>query len=166
MANKLVNVGALRGPHGLKGLVKAKIDLDDPDLLISAGPVQTADGASLTVRRWSQAGQGMLALEIDGVATVEAAEALKGALIFLERARFPQLRGEIYLDEVAGRDVVGPGGMTLGRVTGILDLPAGPAFEIACADGRVALVPVHPEFVDVSDDGVRLTELGVAVVAL
>lgn len=160
----LVNVGALKGPHGLKGQVKAKITLDDPDLLVEAGPLLLDDGTELTVTGWMAVGQGLLALTLNGVDSVGAAIKLRGP-VFLRRGNFPALDDEIYLDEVVGQDVVGPDGTVVGRVRGIADLPAGPALEIERPDAKPVLVPAQPDFVLLGDE-IVLTELGTALLSL
>lgn len=157
----LVGVGALKGPHGLKGMVKANIKLDDFDLLVDAGPLLTKDGRALKVTKWQAVGQGLLALAIEGVTSVEGAEALRGLAVHLERGNFPELDGEVFIDELVGRDVVGPDGKVMGKVQGVTDLPAGPAVEVLVGVD-VKVLPLVPDFVEIGET-LALTELGVAV---
>ncbi|TKW61855.1 MAG: 16S rRNA processing protein RimM [Blastochloris viridis] len=164
MAEKLIKVGALKGPHGLKGMVKAKIGLDDYDLLVEAGPLLTDDGRALKVLRWNAVGQGLVALAIDGVTTVEQAEALRNISVSLDRERFPEDEDEVYLDSLAGAQVVGPDGAVLGTVKGPVELPAGPALEVLVGDD-IKILPLVEEFCLLGDD-VELTELGVAVLSI
>ncbi len=160
-AVKLISVGSLRGPHGLKGMVKAKVGLDDYDLLIDAGPLQTKDGRTFKVTRWQQVGQGMLALTIEGVTSIDAAETLKGVEVFLDRNQWPEDEDEVYLDELVGADVIGPDGSVIGTVKGTVELPAGPALEVEM-DGVVKVLPLEEGFLQIGD-AIELTELGLAV---
>ncbi len=164
VAEKRIKVGALKGPHGLKGMVKAKIGLDDYDLLIDAGPLLTDDGRELTVTRWNAVGQGLVALTIDGVTTVEQAEQLRNMSVSLDRERFPEDEDAVYLDSLAGANVVGPDGAVIGVVKGPIELPAGPALEVLVGDD-IKILPLVEEFVMIGDD-VELTELGVAVISV
>lgn len=164
MAEKLISVGSLRGPHGLKGMVKAKVGLDDYDLLIEAGPLQTADGRTFKVTRWQQVGQGMLALTIEGVTTIETAETLKGIEVFLDRNRWPEDEDEVYLDELVGAEVVGPDGAVVGVVKATVELPAGPALEVDM-DGVVKVLPLEPAFLQIGE-AIEVTELGLAVLQI
>ncbi len=164
MAEKLIKVGALKGPHGLKGMVKAKIGLDDYDLLVEAGPLLTDDGRELTVTRWNAVGQGLVALTIDGVTTVEQAEQLRNIGVSLDRERFPEDEEEVYLDSLVGANVVGPEGEVIGTVKGPIELPAGPALEVHVGDA-IKILPLVEEFVMIGDD-VELTELGLAVISV
>lgn len=164
VAEKLISVGALRGPHGLKGMVKAKIGLDDYELLKEAGPLLTKDGRTLKVVKWQMAGQGLVALQIEGVSTMDAAEALKGVEVFLDRNLWPEDEDEVFLDSLVGQDVTGPDGAVVGSVKGYVELPAGPALEIL-VNGVTKVMPCEAEFLDLGD-GVVLTDLGVAVLAV
>lgn len=160
---KLVKVGALKGPHGLKGLVKAKITLDDVDLVRSAGPMVLEDGRTFVVEEIATAGQGLFALKLAGVETIEQAEKV-GGLMYLDRAKWPEDEGEVYLDALVGREVVGPEGEVVGVVAQIVNLPAGAALEVEVG-GKKKLVPVVEDFVAVGDE-IRLTALGLAVLAV
>jgi 16S rRNA processing protein RimM len=145
-------------------MVKAKVGLDDHDLLIEAGPLMAKDGRSFKVVKWQAVGQGLLALQIEGVTTVEAAEALKGTEILLDRSRWPEDEDAVYLDSLVGQDLLGPDGAFMGTVKGTVELPAGPALEIIMGDA-VKVLPLVEEFVELGD-ALRLTELGLAVLAI
>lgn len=164
-AVKLISVGSLRGPHGLKGMVKAKVGLEDANLLVEAGPLLTQDGRSFKVTKWQAVGQGLLALQIEGVTTPEAAEALKGTTVYLDRTRWPEDEDSVYLDALVGLTVLGPDDAVVGTVKGTVELPAGPAVDIAMGDA-VKVLPLEEAFVTLDDDGLYLTELGLAVLSI
>lgn len=163
-AVKLVSVGSLRGPHGLKGMVKAKIGLDDYDLLIEAGPLVTKDGRTFEVTQWQAVGQGMVALTIKGVTSIDTAETLKGIEVFLDRNRWPEDEDEIFLDELVGAEVVGPDGAVVGIVKSTVELPAGVALEVEM-NGKVKVLPLEAAFLQIGE-AVELTELGLAVLSV
>lgn len=160
-AEKLVFVGALKGPHGLKGLVKANIKLDDYDLLVRAGPLVTKEGRELKVTKWQTAGQGLLSLTIAGITSIEQAEGLHGLAVYLERERFPEIEDEVYLDELVGEPVLDLDGKSLGVVKAIVDLPGGPALEVDMVDG-VKVLPIVEEFVEIGET-LQVTELGLEI---
>lgn len=154
MTRDLVCVGALKGPHGVKGLVRAKITLENPDLLKAGGgfwvaataeavPPEDAHVGPLKVRRWQAAGQGLLALQIDGVDHMKAAEALPRGLMWVDASGWPRPKGAMWLRDCVGLPVT-HGATELGRVTDTLDLPAGPAVLVADASGASRIVPLDP----------------------
>ncbi|NBX86317.1 MAG: 16S rRNA processing protein RimM [Proteobacteria bacterium] len=156
-AQDWVTVGALRGPHGLRGMVKAKIGLDDPDMLLS-GPVVAEDGRQWRVKKWQQVGQGLLALQLEGVASIEAAEGLRGIAIKMDRSGWAVDEGEVFVAALVGMVVRDAVGDEVGRVVAVTELPAGPAVEIE-VNGKRGLVPVAVEFMAVAES-ITLTELG------
>lgn len=167
-AGKLIHVGALKGPHGLKGQVKANIKLDDFDLLIEAGPLLTDGERTFKVLKWNPVGQGLLALTLDGVTSIEQAEKLRGILVYLDRSKWPEDEDAVYLDSLIGSDVTGPDGVVAGVVRAVVELPAGPALEVTMMlkEGtEIKVLPLVEEFVELGD-GVVLTELGVAILAI
>lgn len=170
MTRDLVCVGALKGPHGVKGLVKAKVTLENPDLLKTGGgfwvalsadavPPEDSHVAPLKVRRWQAAGQGLLALQIDGVDHMKAAEALPHGLMWADSTHWPRRAGEVFLRDCVGLPVL-HGTTALGRVTDTLDLPAGPAVLVADADGTNRIVPLDPACASLEDGQIVVTELG------
>lgn len=165
--DQLVHVGALRGPHGLKGMVKAKLTLDDPQLAVSGGPLYAADGREFKVVKVQQAGQGLLALTIDGVGTPEQAEALKGVAVYLDRAHWPEDPVAVYLADIAGAEVVDEAGTVLGVAGKSIELPAGPALEVVRgSDGKTVILPLDEAFVAALGERVEVTGLGAQALAL
>lgn len=148
------------GPHGLKGMVKAKLGLDDVQMVKEAGPLLTEDGRQWVVKQVAMAGKGLWALKLEGVDTVEGAEALRGTAVFLDRGAWPEDEDEVYLADYIGKDAHDLHGAAVGVVKGIVELPAGPALDIG---GK--LVPVNEVFVLLGDE-VVLTDLGLDLLAV
>lgn len=167
LATELVHVGALKGPHGLKGLVKAHIALDDPELLLDGGPIVAENGRSWRVLKWQAVGQGLLALKLDGVDSIEQAETLRGIKIFMDPAAWPEADDdEVYVRDLVGVRVCDDLGSVLGVVLSVQELPAGSALLIECAsDGKQRLVPIVDEYMTVGEQ-IILTEMGVLLLAL
>jgi ribosomal 30S subunit maturation factor RimM len=172
MTRDLVCVGALKGPHGVKGLVKAKITLENPDLLKTGGGfwvAATAEAvpmdAPLKVRRWQAAGQGLLALQIDGVDHMKAAEALPRGLMWVDASGWPRPKNAIWLRACVGLPVTHNADV-LGHVTDTLDLPAGPAVLVADAAGVGRIVPLDPACASLEEGQIVVTELGAALLKI
>ena len=85
----------------------------------------------------------MLAAQIAGVATREAAEALTGAEIYARRDQLPPpAEDEFYYDDLVGLKAETRLGVALGRVMGLRNFGAGDILEIAPeAGGETLLLP-------------------------
>ena len=174
-----VEVGRIVGAWGIKGGLRVQPFSRDPQALFSARHwfLRPADGpqasvrppgaaplpALLTVTHSKVQGDAVVATARE-VADRNAAEALKGARIFLPRASFPAAaEGEYYWVDLLGLDVVNREGHALGTVVDLLD--TGPhsvlrlrrpdAVEGAPADQAERLIPFVAAFVDQVDLAAR-----------
>jgi len=158
-ARRPVVLGRVGGPFGVRGWVKVQ-SYTDPVEGIARFPVwELYRGSSLGRRgllEWKRAGSGV-AVWLEGVDTREAAQALNGAEVRVERAELPPTApGEYYWHDLMGLDAFAPGGEPLGRVAGVLDLPAHPVLVLE--GERERLVPLVAErLVAVDIDAGRLT---------
>ncbi|MBU0915128.1 MULTISPECIES: ribosome maturation factor RimM [Aquabacterium] len=117
----------------------------------AAGAVTSAGAAKLARPRFLQVKtareQGdVVVVTADDLVDRNAAEALKGARVFVSRSAFPTPdEGEFYWVDLIGLDVRNPQGESLGRVIDLLD--TGPQSVLRCehegADGKPAerLIP-------------------------
>lgn len=138
-----VCVGVVTGAHGLKGLVRVKPFTETPEGVAAYGPVESEDGE----RRYELAvanrtGKGQVLVRIDGVATREAADALKGERFYVGRDRLPPPdEDEYYHADLIGLRADLPDGTVLGTVRAIYAFGAGDVVEIADPDGKLLTAP-------------------------
>ena len=160
----LIRVATLLAPHGVRGEVKAAPEADDPHHLATLGEAfvgasaDTARPVRIAKIRVSTSRHGhTLFVLVDGIASPEAAERLRGLGLFARRADLPLADDEYFLDDATGFDVVDEAGAPIGTIREILELPGGPTLVVA-RDGRPdALVPDVPAFVVALDlDAKRL----------
>jgi 16S rRNA processing protein RimM len=141
-----VVLGRIGAPFGVQGWLKVQ-SFTDPLEGIAAYPTwELHRGSSLgrkAVLEWKRAGSGV-AVRLEGVDSREAAQALTGAEVRVGRAELPPTApGEYYWHDLIGLDAYSPEGVPLGRVAGILDMPAHPVLLLE--GDRERLVPLVPE---------------------
>ena len=141
-----VVLGRIGAPFGVQGWVKVQ-SYTDPLEGITGYPVwELHRGVSLSrkaVLDWKRAGPGV-AVRLGGVETREAAQALTGAEVRVERADLPPTApGEYYWHDLVGLDAYSLEGVPLGRVAGVLDMPAHPVLVLE--GDRERLVPLVRE---------------------
>ena len=141
-----VVLGRIGAPFGVQGWVKVQ-SYTDPLEGITGYPVwELHRGASLgrkAVLDWKRAGPGV-AVRLEGVETREAAQGLTGAEVRVERADLPPTApGEYYWHDLVGLDAYSLEGVPLGRVAGVLDMPAHPVLVLE--GDRERLVPLVRE---------------------
>lgn len=139
-------LGAIAGAHGVRGEVRIKAFTESPDGVAAYGPVETEDGRRFAIRVTKPV-KGGVAARLEGVATREAAEAMKGQRLYVPRARLgeptPDEDGEEawYHADLIGCVVVGEDGTEIGTVQAVHDFGAGDLLDVTRAGGKSLLVP-------------------------
>ncbi len=122
-------------------------------LKLSSGTTQ-----QFGVERLQAAGKYLL-VKLQGVDDRDAALALRGAVVLVERAELPQLGAdEAYLVDLVGVQVFAPDGL-VGEVVDISVNPSVDSLQIRCPDGRLVEQPLLPGFVVAIDVAAKRVEL-------
>lgn len=138
-----VCVGQFTGAHGVRGQVKLRSFTGDPEAVVSYGPLSDEEGRRrFRVSLTGTAKDAFLA-RVEGVATREAAEALTGLRLYVDRAALPDTDDE---DEFYHADLIGlraelADGTIFGTVKAVFDFGAGDMLEIRTVTGALDLLP-------------------------
>ncbi|MEM7424748.1 MAG: ribosome maturation factor RimM [Pseudomonadota bacterium] len=142
MTGRLLCVGVITGAHGIRGEVRIKTFTEEPGAVASYGPLRNKPGdRSFEITRHRiQKGQVIAALE--GIRDRNAAEALKGTELYLDRQALPDLddEEEFYHADLIGLEARLADGSVFGRVAALQDFGAGDVVEIAPAGGGSTLL--------------------------
>lgn len=126
-----VCVGAVAGAFGVKGEVRLKSFCADPEAIATYGPLSSEDGSTSWEVRLTRPVKNGFAARLTGVATKDAADALRGMRLFAPRDRLPDLPDdEYYHADLINLVVQDSGGVELGRVRAVLNHGAGDLLEI------------------------------------
>jgi 16S rRNA processing protein RimM len=141
-----VVLGRIGAPFGVQGWLKVRSYTDPVEGIVHYPVWELTRGGTLgrrAVLDWKRAGAGV-AVRLEGIETREAAQALTGAEVCVERSELPPTApGEYYWHDLIGLDAYGLQGEPLGRVAGILELPAHPVLLLE--GDRERLVPLVKE---------------------
>lgn len=163
-----VEVGRVLGAWGVKGGIKVKAFAADPQALFSTkrwylrppeSPRPLAAGvampALLRVVQAREQGDAVVAT-VQELNDRDAAEALKGARVFVPRTSFPTpSEGEYYWVDLIGMTVATRGGAAVGTVVGLIE--TGPHCVLRIQPGDSAADEVLIPFVGAYVDGVDQT---------
>lgn len=162
-SGKLLLMGAILGAHGVKGEVKVKSFAARPSDIAAYGPLSDAKEQrrfALSVVGTSDATRGILIARIAGVTDRDAAEALKGAELYVARDRLPHLTDsdEFYFADLVGLLAVDRDGKPYGRIVSVDNYGAGDLLLVAPeepsgvgGDRDSFVVPFTKAFVPVVD---------------
>jgi 16S rRNA processing protein RimM len=159
-----VEVGRISDAWGVKGWIRVQPFAKDPQALFASkrwylrppaprpGPALRPSGPLPQMLRIAQAreqGDDIVAAVHD-IADRSAAEALRGARIFVPRSSFPSAgEGEFYWIDLIGLQVLNRDGVTLGTVRGLIDNGAQSVLQVSPAEGEAdRLIPFVDAYVD------------------
>ena len=161
-----LEVGRIGEAWGLKGGFHVLPYADPPEALLAASRwhLKPAEGArrpgsaaalpgTLDIASVRASGDGLIASSPE-VPDRTAAEALRGARIFVARSQFPQTaEDEFYWADLIGLAVVNREGLALGGVTGLIDTGPHSVLRIQppAADADEVLIPFVSAYVDSVD---------------
>jgi 16S rRNA processing protein RimM len=134
--SKDVLLAAVIGAQGLKGEVKAKLFTHAPDALPRYGVLHTGDGRKLKITAFRSAKEGEAVIAFEGIADRNAADALKGVQLFVDRAALPETEeDEFYHADLIGLEARDSEGRVLGKVVALHNFGASDVIELVRPDG-------------------------------
>ena len=148
MTTDHLSVGAIAGPHGVRGQFKVKLFAETPAALEQYGALQIDDGRALKLSVKSVNSKGLVIVSAVGVTSREAAEALRGMSLSTSRASLPDLaEDELYHADLLGAAVFHEDGTNLGEVVALYNFGAGEIIEVKPASGTSLMLPFAGESV-------------------
>jgi 16S rRNA processing protein RimM len=153
---KRILLGRIAGAHGIRGEVLIKTFTERPEDIAAYGPLDDGFGRSLKVAVVRVTPKGVIA-RVASAGDRTAAEALKGAALYIDRDRLPApADGEFYYADLIGLAAVDPEGGMIGEVIAVHNHGAGDILEVRLADtGKTELVAFTDAFVPEVDLAAR-----------
>ncbi|AKF06806.1 ribosome maturation factor RimM [Sandaracinus amylolyticus] len=157
-SDDLVVLGAITRPHGVRGEVRVhRFNPDSPLLLeLERVVVRAKSGDREHAVLGSKRSGDADVLRLEGVTTVEQAEALRGAEIAARRAWMPEPdEDEVYHVDLIGLRVI-EDGVELGVVDEVLAYPSVDCLRVPTARGVIEIPLIEPYVIDVDVEGGRI----------
>ena len=147
-----VLLGIIGAAHGVKGEVRIRSYTADPVDIRAYGALTSADGRRFEILAARMA-KDVVVARLKGVANRDAAEALNGIELFVDRSLLPEPEDE---DEFLHADLIGlraeaADGTLIGKVTALHNFGGGDTIEIHPQRGPSLLLPFTKLVVPVID---------------
>lgn len=152
-----IEAGKIVNTHGVAGEVKIEVWLDSPQFL-RRFPRVFVNGAEKKLLS-GRAQKSFLIAKLEGVDDVNAAMALKGRTITVDRNDVRLPRGTFFVQDILGASVVDENGAEIGKLTDVLERPAHNIYVVQGEQEH--LIPAVPAFILKTD-----AEAGVITVHL
>ena len=138
-----IEAGRIVNTHGVAGEVKIEVWLDSPQFLKSFKRcfIDRREVKLLSAR----VHKGFLIVKLEGVEDVNAAMALKGRTVFIDRADARLPKGAFFLQDIIGAAVVDESGSEIGKLVDVMETPASNVYVVK--GEREHLIPAVPEFI-------------------
>lgn len=146
--DRKILVGVILGAHGVRGDVRVRSFTSDPKSLFKFKAVTDESGKRVVALKHKGAAKGDFIVSLADVKDKDAADALRGTKLFVERAALPKTRKREYYEvDLVGIKVLTVEGKTLGEVQALHDYGAGPFLEINPSKGQSFMLPFNDVFV-------------------
>jgi 16S rRNA processing protein RimM len=146
----LVAFGRIVGTHGLRGALRVRLENPDSGTLDSVKRLFVDRAGTIVeyrVRSFARAGAGSLKMELEGIDTIEDAQAMRGFELSVAGEDLPALAAnEFYYFQVIGLRIETTEGRSLGRIEEVFFNGAHDVWVVK-DEGREILVPVIEDVV-------------------
>ncbi|HYC03664.1 MAG TPA: ribosome maturation factor RimM [Azospirillaceae bacterium] len=137
-----VCVGQFVGAHGVHGRAKLKSFTEVPEALFEYGPLTDEKGGRTFAVKLTGMGKDHFLVEVEGLKGREAADALKGTRVYVDRSALPATdEDEFYHADLIGLETVTEDGQPFGPILAIYDFGAGDVLEIRHVSGKTVTIP-------------------------
>ncbi len=150
MSRGLIAFGQVVGAHGLHGAVRVRPDNPDCDPAAITRIFVDRDAIAVEhrVRSVARAGRGSLKIELEGVDSIEQAQALRGVVLYLAVEDLPPASDkEFYYFQVMGLRVETTEGRPLGRIEEVFFNGANDVWVVSNGGRGEVLIPVIEDVV-------------------
>jgi 16S rRNA processing protein RimM len=153
-STSLIELGVVGAPFGVRGWVKLRSFTEPPDRLLEHRRLQLRLGGAWRLYEIEARGRsgGQLTVKLAGIDDRNAAQALRGAQVGVERRELPERDAkDFYRADLIGCDVVNLAGESLGVVQHFVEVPAHALMVVrGTREYWVPAVPKHLRRVDLA----------------
>lgn len=146
---KRICLGAIVGVHGIKGEVKVKSFTEYAEDIDRYGDVEDEAGSRKFKIKVTGHSKELLRVKIKGIDDRNAAFALKGTGLYVDKGVLPELEEEeFYHTDLIGLEARNKNSEFIGEVVGIYNFGAGDMLEIKTSElGKSEMLPFTKEYV-------------------
>ena len=155
MKKQYLDSGKIVGTHGIKGEVRIEPWCDSPEFLCAFKKLYLDENGQTFIEVKSRPHKNITLAKIKGVDTIEAAEKLRGKIIYINRDDITLDEGVNFVQDLIGLEVKdAENGTVYGKITDVLRTGANDVYEITDSNNKKYLAPVIDEVVaEINVDG-------------
>ena len=148
---RYLELGKIVSVFGLKGEVKVQPWCDSPDFLCEFDTLYYKSGTPVNVER-ARVQKNIVVMKLEGTDTVEAAQALRGRVLYMDREDVELEEGAYFVQDLIGLEVRdAETAQVYGTITEVSETGANDVYHIKSPEGRMLYVPAIPDVVKETD---------------
>ena len=146
MIKRYIDTGEIVGTHGLRGEMRVQPWSDSPAFLTGFSTFYLDDKGQVSLKvRGARVHKNIVLLTAEGVDSIEAAERLRGKVLYFDRRDVQLEEGRHFVQDLIGCEVLDADtGARYGELTDVIATGANDVWQVS-EQGRDYLVPVIPE---------------------
>ena len=138
MRSQWLEAGRIVATHGVHGEVKVQPWADDPSFLLNFDKVLLRN-RPVAVEQ-ARVHKSQVLLKLAGIDTMEAAAALRGQILSIDRSDAALDADTVFIADLIGLPVFADGA-EIGKITEVLSLPANDVYVVKTDSGKEVLLP-------------------------
>lgn len=135
---KYLEIGKIVGTHAIKGEVRVQPWADSGDFLLQFGIFYLNEGASSVKVVSSRVHKNIVIVKFKGVDTIEQADAMRGKVLYIDRADAKLPEGRYFIQDLIGLRVIdAENGTEYGIIDDVTQTLANDVYHVKNAEGKV-----------------------------
>ena len=145
MKKQFLEAGKIVGTHGIHGELRVQSWCDAPQVLCTLDTLYGKDGATTYNVLATRVHKTLVLMTLEGVDTVEQADALRGRVLYLRRDDLQLAEDTYFVQDLIGLEVEdADSGRRYGKLSDVLETGANDVYEITDDAGAKTLIPSIP----------------------
>ncbi len=135
---KYLEIGKIVGTHALKGEVRVQPWADSGEFLLQFGIFYLNEGASSVKVVSSRVHKNMVIVKLKGVNSIEEADAMRGKVLYIDRADAQLPEGRYFIQDLIGLQVVdAENGTVYGVIDDVTQTLANDVYHVKAENGKI-----------------------------
>jgi len=135
---KYLEIGKIVGTHAIKGEVRVQPWADSGDFLLQFGIFYLNEGASSVKVVSSRVHKNIVIVKLKGVDSIEQADAMRGKVLFIDRADAKLPDGRYFIQDLIGLKVIdADNGTEYGVIDDVTQTLANDVYHVKNTDGKI-----------------------------
>lgn len=142
-----LEIGKIVSVFGIKGEVKVQPWCDSPQFLCEFDTLYYKSGTPVNILR-SRVAKNIVVMKIDGVDTVEQAQAIRNRVLYMDRSDVELEKGSYFIQDLIGMTVIDEDThQVYGKICDVTETGANDVYHIKNDDGTMYYVPAIPQVI-------------------